>query len=73
MDKINLFNKILFSLLVVLALACITIVVKYTDKLAVNSARLEEIQTRYNSLTEEYERIRKTYEGLINEQNTNTQ
>lgn len=73
MDKITLLGKILLSLIIVLSLACATILIKYTNKLAVSEATLKEVQKRYNSLTEEYERIRKTYEALIDEQDTNLQ
>ena len=73
MDKITLLSKILLSLIIILSLACAIILIKYANKLAVSEATLKEVQKRYNSLTEEYERIRKTYETLIDEQDTNLQ
>ena len=62
-------NKILCTLLLIFALLCVTVLIKYANKVAVADATLEEIKERYNILSVEYQRIRKEYEELIKDEN----
>ena len=62
-------NKILWTLLLIFAVLCVTVLIKYANKVAVADATLEQIKERYNILSDEYQRIRKEYEELIKDEN----